>query len=140
MKILLLAASLAVLVTGCASGPKFSVYRPTVTPPANGDGRIWFYRPSALGAAVQPSVNLDGNSVGNAVPHGFFFTDTSPGPHVVSCTTEWTHKTTVDVKAHQESYVRLDMMLGLFIGHVIPREVPEAKALQDMQNLHLASP
>jgi hypothetical protein len=41
-----------IFAVGCASGPKFSDYRPTVSPPAEGNGRILFYRPSALGAAV----------------------------------------------------------------------------------------
>ena len=69
---LLTAGCLAILAAGCASGPKYSEYRCTVPAPSQGSGRIWFYRPSAVGAAVQPAVKLDGQQVGNAVPHGFF--------------------------------------------------------------------
>lgn len=140
IKTLLFTAALAVLATGCASGPKFSAYRPTVPPPGNGLARIWFYRPSAFGAAVQPAVNLDGQSVGNAVPHGFFHVETLPGPHTVSCTTEWTHKVDLNVTTNEDSFVRLSMMMGLVVGHVIPKEVPESQAVKEMENLHLASP
>jgi len=63
-----------------------------------------------------------------------------PGEHTVSCTTEWTHKVTINVSTNADSYVRLNMMMGLFIGHVVPKEVPESEAVQDMQNLHLANP
>lgn len=139
-KTIVLVVGLAVIVTGCASGPKFSDYRFTVSAPVTGNGRIWFYRPSALGVAVQPAVKLDGEAVGNAVSHGFFHVDTPPGIHEVSVTTEWTHKTSLTVTPNVDSYVRLEMMLGLFVGHVIPKEVPEAQAVKEMQNLRLASP
>jgi hypothetical protein len=132
-------ALLAVLTVGCASGLKYSQYRPTLAPPTAGNGRIWFYRPSAFGAAVQPAVKLDDVVVGNAVPHGFFQVETQPGSHEVSARTEWKHKASVKVTEHAETYVRLDMMFGLFVGHVIPREVPEEQALKDLQDLHLAA-
>jgi hypothetical protein len=140
IKTIVFAVGLAVFGVGCASGTRFSDYRPTVSPPAAGNGRIWFYRPSALGAAVQPSVKLDNQAVGTAAPHGFFFTDTQPGIHEVSCTTEWTDKTSLTVTTNIDSYVRLNMAMGFFVGHVIPKEVPEAKATNEMKNLHLATP
>ena len=135
-----MAVGLVIFAVGCSSGPKFSDYRPTVSHPAEGNGRIWFYRPSALGAAIQPSVKLDDQVVGSAVPHGFFHVETLPGKHTVSCTTEWTHKTSINVTTNVDSYVRLNMAMGLFVGHVIPNEVPEAKATNEMKNLHLAVP
>lgn len=135
-----MAAGLAIFVVGCASGPKFSDYRSTVSPPEEGYGRIWFYRPSAFGAAVQPAINLDNRTVGNAVPHGFFHVETPPGAYTVSATTEWTHQISINVTTNEESYVRLNMMIGLFVGHVIPEEVPESQAIKEMQDLHLATP
>jgi Protein of unknown function (DUF2846) len=140
LKTFAVAVGLAVFAVGCASGPKFSAYRSTVSPPAAGDGRIWFYRPSSFGTAVQPDVKLDSKTVGRAVPHGFFYADTQPGVHEVSASTEWTHKTSLTVTTNVDSYVRLEMMLGLVVGHVIPKEVPEAKATNEMNNLHLAAP
>src|ERR1039457_6432847 len=134
---LLLTCFLAVFAFGCASGVKFSEYRATVPPPPEGYSRIWFYRPSALGAAIQPAVKLDDPTVGNAVPNGFFHVETQPGTHEVSATTEWKHKTSIVVTTNANSYVRLNMMMGLFVGHVVPKEVPERQATNDMKNLHL---
>jgi hypothetical protein len=128
----------SIMLVGCASGPKFSEYHRTAPPCSVGQGRIWFYRPSALGAAVQPDVKLDGHVVGKAVPHGFFSADTAPGAHEVSATTEWTHKTQINVMPNCESYVQLNMMMGLFVGHVAPEEVPPEKALRKIADLHLA--
>src|SRR5258708_8438190 len=99
---LLAAGCLALLAAGCASGPKYSAYRPTLACAPGGSGRIWFYRPSALGAAVQPAVKLDGQPVGNAVPHGYFHVEAQPGPHEVSTTTEWTHKTMITVTTNSQ--------------------------------------
>jgi hypothetical protein len=126
--------------TGCATGTKFSEYRPSVSSPAEACGRIWIYRPSAFGAAVQPAINLDGRTVGNAVPHGFFHVETLAGEHTISATTEWTHKMSINVTTNADSYVRLNMMMGLFVGHVVPEQVPETQAIREMQNLHLATP
>ena len=127
------------LLSGCASGTKFSEYRPTVAPPAEGVARIWFYRPSAFGAAVQPAVKLDEQVVGHAVPHGFFHVETTPGTHLVSSATEWKHKTSINVTTNADSYVRLNMAMGLFVGHVVPHEVPESKATNELKNLHLVT-
>ena len=134
---LLMTCFLAIFAVGCASGVKFSEYRATVPPPPEGYGRVWFYRPSALGAAIQPAVKLDDQPIGNAVPKGFSHYETLPGIHEVSATTEMKHKITITVTTNTDNYVRLNMMMGLFVGHVLPREVPEHQATNDMKNLHL---
>lgn len=131
-------AACCLWATGCASGPKFTEYRASLAPPVEGLGRVWFYRTTAFGAGVQPAVKLDGRKVGNAVPRGYFFADTQPGVHEVTATTEWKHKTSVSVSTNRESYVKLNMAPGFFVGHVIPTEVPQQKALKEMQNLNFA--
>jgi hypothetical protein len=88
---------------------------------------------------VQPAVKLDGVKVGNAVPYGFFHIETAPGLREVSVTTEMTHKATIPVSHNKDTYVRLNMMMGLFVGHVVPVEVPQEKAIKDMENLHLVN-
>jgi hypothetical protein len=66
--------------------------------------------------------------------------EAQPGLHTISTTTEWTHKTPVTVSTNADSYVRLNMAMGLFVGHVVPKEVTESMATNDMKNLHLAVP
>ena len=137
----LLAASLLALgLAGCASGPGYAEYRRTLPPPPEGQTRVWFYRPSMLGAAVQPAVKLDGRSVGSAVPRGFFHVETEPGTHEVSITTEWTHKAQINPTTNSETYVRLNMALGFMVGHVVPVEVTPEKAARDLGSLRHAKP
>lgn len=67
---------LASLLSACAtSGPKFTEMVAAMNAPSQGVGRIYFYRTTVLGAAVQPEVQLNGEVVGRAVPKGFFFVD-----------------------------------------------------------------
>jgi len=68
----------SVLLAACAtSGPKFSEMTASMSPAKPDIGRIYFYRTTVLGAAVQPSVRLNGEVVGKAVPNGFFYVDSS---------------------------------------------------------------
>ena len=126
--------SVAVL-TGCATGPNFKSYSCTVPPVKEGEGRIWFYRPSKMiGVAVQPAVMLNDQQVGKAQPGCFFYADRPAGPYEVKCTTEWADKCRLSLATNSTKYVRLGMMIGVFVGHVIPKEVEEATALKELEN------
>ena len=59
---------LALLLPACASGPKYTEVMSTLPSPTPSQGRIYFYRPSALGAAVQPDIKLNGQKIGTASP------------------------------------------------------------------------
>jgi len=51
-------------------------------PPVGQDlGRVFFYRTSILGAAIQPDVKLNGEKVGSAKPKGFFYVDRPAGAY-----------------------------------------------------------
>src|SRR5262245_27691468 len=116
------------LLSGCASGPKYSMVASTLPPLASQKGRIYFYRPSALGAAVQPDIKLNGEKVGTAKPHGFYFVDREPGNYEVTAATETEKKLTFVLEPNQERYVRLKMQMGVFVGRVVPELVDKAKA------------
>ena len=73
------AVPLMLLLAGCATGPKYTEVVSTLPSLTPSEGRIYFYRPSALGAAVQPEIKLNGQKVGTAKPHGFYFVDRAPG-------------------------------------------------------------
>ena len=52
------------LLGACAtSGPKFSELAPSISNVAPDSGRIFLYRTSILGAAVQPEVKLNGEVI-----------------------------------------------------------------------------
>lgn len=120
------------LLTGCASGPAYKAVSASFPAVAAGSGRIYFYRTSVLGAAVQPEVKLNGVVVGRAVPDGFFFVDRPPGNYIVSTTTELKKTLSFHLDAGQTRYVRLDIAMGLFVGHVYPELVNPPKALHQL--------
>jgi hypothetical protein len=76
MKAIRLTALLLVfLLSACASGIKYADFQPKMPALSADTGRIYFYRPSALGAAVRPDVILNNEKVGQAISHGFFYVD-----------------------------------------------------------------
>ena len=111
----LLTASIA----GCATtGAKYTEMAATLQPPADNMGRIYFYRTNPLGAAVQPEVKLNGETVGKAVPSGFFYADRPAGSYEVTTATEVERKLTLTLEPGQVRYVRLSITVGFFVGHI----------------------
>ena len=136
MSRVLFAAFLVVLAfTGCASGPKYAEVRPTLASPAPSQGRIIFYRPSALGAAVQPDIKLNGQKVGTAKPHGFYFVDRAPGNYEVTAATETEKKLTFTLEPRQERFVRLKIQMGLMVGRIVPELVDRSEAESELKDL-----
>ena len=87
-------------------------------------GRIYFYRTSSMmGAAIQPSVLLNGKVVGESKPGGFFFVDAAPGSQEVSTTTEVEKKLTFKLDPGQTRYVRTSISFGVLAGRVQPELV-----------------
>ena len=129
------AVLLVLFLSGCATGPKYTEVVSTIPSLASSQGRIYFYRPSALGAAVQPDINLNGQKVGTAKPHGFYFVDRAPGNYEVTATTETEKKLTFTLEPRQERYVRLKIQMGLFVGRIVPELVDKAEAEGDLKEL-----
>jgi hypothetical protein len=120
-KLLLLIALVgSFLLGGCASGPSYSQMQSTIPPVPADKGRVYFYRDSVLGAAVQPSVRLDGQEVGTAKPKGFFYVDVAPGNHVVETTTEVSRRLSFTIDQGATRYVKLSISMGFAVGHVYP--------------------
>jgi hypothetical protein len=126
---------LALLLTACASGPKFGAVMATQSAIPTGQGRIYFYRPSALGAAVQPDVLLNGQKVGTAKPHGVYFVDRVPGDCLVTSSTETEKKLTFTLEPGQSRYVRLNIQMGFFVGRIVPELVDRGEAEKEMSDL-----
>ena len=133
-KLLLLAVvTIAALLTGCASGPKFSAVKSSFAPLAQDKGRIYFYRTSALGAALNPDVKLNAEVVGTAKAKGFFYTDRPAGNYEVETSTEVTRKLTLQLEQGQTRYVRFNVTMGFFVGHVYPELVEPAAGEVEIQ-------
>jgi Protein of unknown function (DUF2846) len=135
------AVLMALLLSGCAAGPKYSMVASTFPALATQKGRIYFYRPSALGAAVQPDIKLNGEKVGTAKPHGFYFVDRDPGNYEVTAATETEKKLTFVLEPGQERYVRLRIQMGILVGRIVPELVDKPDAEGELKELsYIAEP
>ncbi|MFL6658803.1 MAG: DUF2846 domain-containing protein [Massilia sp.] len=114
--------ALVATLTGCAaSGPKHAEVASTFPTLAADQGRVYFYRPnSMMGAALQPSIKLDGVVVGESKPGGFFYVDTTAGAHEASTSTETENKLSFVVDKGEVKYVRTRVSMGVLVGHVTP--------------------
>jgi hypothetical protein len=127
---------LAVILSSCATGPKYSAIKSSLPKLNLEDGRIYFYRTAnPFGSAIQPDVNLNGEKVGRSIPGGLFFLDCPPGNYEVVLSTEVVRKLTFTLDKRQTRYVRMSVTLGVIIYRVFPTLVDESKALSEMEGL-----
>ena len=65
---------------GCATkGPSFSELAPSINELPSNAGRIYLYRTTIFGAALQPEVKINNEVVGKSIARGFFYVDKEPG-------------------------------------------------------------
>lgn len=128
----------AAALAGCASGPAFEEYEAQMQPVGDGNGRIYMYRPSSLGAAVKPAVRVNGDAVGTATAKGFFFVDLPPGDYNISTSTEAKRSLDVTLDAGEEMYVRLEIKMGAFVGHVKPVLVEASVGSEEIKKTKFA--
>ncbi len=124
------------LLVGCASGPTFREMSANLAGTSPEMGRIYFYRTAVLGAAVQPQVLLNGQTVGKAVPQGFFYVNRPPGNYEVSTSTEVERNLTFTLTKGQTRYVRLSISMGFFVGHVYGELMDEFVGRSEILETH----
>lgn len=130
--------ALLFVLAACAttSGPTYIQMQSNLTPLAADMGRIYVYRTSSFGGAVQPSVMLDGAAIGKAVPQGYFFVDRPRGTYKITTETEVERSASFTLEPGQTRYVRLDPSFGFFIGHISPVLVDQAQAENEIKDTH----
>jgi hypothetical protein len=121
---------------GCASGPTYEEYSSTIEPPLPLDGRIYIYRTTAFGAAVRPTVMVNSEEVGKANPKSFFYVDRLAGKYEVSASTKAEHSLSLTLEEGEVKYVRLDVKMGLFVGHVELVLVDKAVGEQELKSMN----
>ena len=130
-----------VLLVACASGPRYADMKSSIPPLAADKGRIYFYRSnSMLGAAIQPSIVLNGEKVGDSQPGGVFYIDRPPGKYEAMCGTEVERKASFVLSAGQERFVKTTISMGAVAGHVTPELVDSAAGMAAIQSLHFTAP
>lgn len=79
---------LAAMLVGCGTGVPYTSMEPQQSAFDPEMGRIFLYRTTVFGAAIQPRIILNGDVVGISKAKGFFFVDRPPGEYVIQTSTE----------------------------------------------------
>lgn len=130
---LLVIFGLSFLVFGCASGPKFAEVQSKIQNLDSQAGRIYFYRTTTLGAALQPKIKLNGEVVGKSVAKGFFFLDRKPGTYEIMTSTEVDRKLSFTLENGETRYIKFGVTMGFFVGHVYPNLVDSKIGEKEIQ-------
>lgn len=78
--------------------------------------------------------------VGKAVPNGFFYADRPAGNYQVATETEVERKLTFTLDAGQVRYVRLNISMGFFVGHVYGELVDDEKGKAEIAGTRYIGP
>jgi hypothetical protein len=114
VRTLSLVALLGLMLSGCTTlGAK---YTGDTNIPAN-RAAVYVYRPSSLGAAIEPNVVANGVTLAVLPSHGYFVYYAAPGELTLTQHTEASTSVTLDVKAGETYYVKGSMGMGFFVGH-----------------------
>ena len=138
-QIIILLATMT-LATGCASGPKFKEVSSSIPPASEDQARIYLYRTAVVGAAVQPSIRVNGETVGSARPKGFLFVDRAPGEYQIETSTEVKRRLSLTLERGETRYVRLDIGMGFFVGHVFPVLVENSVGEKELEKCSYIGP
>jgi hypothetical protein len=137
---LLAALGLVAMLAACASGPKYSEVASSIPTLKAGEGRIYFYRTGALGAAIQPAIMLNGKEVGKSQTGGFFFVDRPAGSYEVVMGTEVERKVTFTLDAGATRYVKTSISFGVFVGRPQAELVDPAEGRKEVAELAYTGP
>ena len=124
---------IALTLSACASGVKFTDMNPSTMPKDQDSGRIFFYRTTVLGAALQPDIRLNGTKVGDSIAQGFFYVDRPPGNYEVVTSTEVDRKVTFVLEKEQTRFVKFSVSMGFFVGHVYGELVDSAVGMEEIK-------
>ncbi|MDQ0074784.1 hypothetical protein J2W34_006610 [Variovorax boronicumulans] len=129
-------AVLAACLFGCsATGPRFSEVSQNLPSLGENEGRIYFYRDSILGMAVQPEVSVNGQVVGKSQPNGFFFIDRPAGTYRATARTEAEGSIDVVLRPKQTAYVQMSISMGFMVGHPAFQRVGESEGRSALPSL-----
>jgi len=129
-------AVLAACLFGCsASGPRFSEMAQAMPSLGDNEGRIYFYRDSIMGAALQPEVSVNGQVVGKSQPNSFFYIDRPAGSYRATARTEAEATIDIVLRPKQTAYVKMSIGFGLLVGRPAFERMPETEARREIPNL-----
>jgi len=126
----------AVLLAGCASGPKYGEVNGAIPTLKEGQGRVYFLRSSAfVGGAAQPLIYVNNQAVGRSEPGGFFFVDLPAGSYQAKATAETVSSLDFTVYRNETKYIRTAATFGLFFARMEFTVIHESMAEKEMADL-----
>jgi hypothetical protein len=129
-------AALAACLFGCsATGPRYSEMAQSLPSLGENEGRIYFYRNSILGAAVQPEVLVNGQVVGKSQPGSFFFVDRPAGSYRATARTEAEGSIDIALRPRQTAYIEMSISMGFLVGHPAFERVAEPEGRKALPSL-----
>lgn len=134
LSLILLAASLSACQT---SGAIYSEIKPNLKSVPDNKARLFVYRETTpFGAAIHPSIYLDGIKIGDSVPSSFIMKDIDVGNHKLSIETEVEKKYDFVAKAKEEIYIRQAIGMGWLVGRIHIEPVSNEIGASEIATLH----
>jgi len=131
----LIAVSVATLLSACASGPAFV----KLENPDQGQAKVYVYRTfNLMQSGIFPDVYVDSNLVGKMKNGGFFAFSAKPGTHTVTLSgnyLQWhynDHSVPLAVAANETYFYRLKTISNT--GYAF-KEVDKEEALKELKEL-----
>jgi hypothetical protein len=109
---------LAMLLAACATGPTYQEMKSKIPALDAGNGRVFVYRDSTFGAAIQPQVLVNGKVVGVSRANGFFYTDLPAGDYRMSAQTEVERSISFTLAPREVKFVKASISFGIFAGRI----------------------
>ena len=131
----LLAIAALLLTTACqSSGRTYAemVKTNAFLPIEQDKGRVFLYRYSTLGFAIQPPLRIDGIQVGDSVAEGFFYVDLPAGEHRATAETEVEKSLAFMLNKDETVYIKQSPALGWLVGRI---ELEKAEPIQAKNEL-----
>jgi len=101
---------------------------------------IYIYRNETMGAAVRMDVEVDGKPLGQTGANTYFYTEVSPGKHMVTSKAENTDSLEVDTVAGKLYYIWQEVKMGVLYARTKLHLVTEAEGKKGVLETKLAAP
>ena len=124
----LLALSLLVIVTGCASVPMASLEKDASAKTfqvASGKSNIYIYRNENFGGAIKLTLLMDGKLIGDTAPKTYYLLETDPGKHSILSKAENDSILELNTEAGKNYFLWQEVKMGLWQPRSLLQQVDE---------------
>ncbi|MBR9867150.1 MAG: DUF2846 domain-containing protein [Oceanospirillales bacterium] len=128
LRIPVLLALIALLVTGCASVPMEAPVKDTESKqfvPDPDKASLYIYRNEILGAAIPMSVFINGKNLGQTASKTYFHLSLIPGQYDIDSTAENNCSLSLSVEPNQNYFVWQEIKMGMWMARCALHEVSQ---------------